>query len=206
LPLPRLESILANLRKIPHVEVIRIGTRVPCTLPGKITADLPPMLVRHHPVFVNVHFNHPWEITPESARACTALADAGIPLGSQTVLLRGINDRAEVLAALFHKLLTLRVRPYYLMQMDLALGAAHFRTPLSTGLSILNSLRNRISGLAMPHFVIDLPGGRGKVPLVPDCVEAIHEGHLILKDYLGNTCDYPLLPGEEADLSRWLKR
>jgi len=206
LPLPRLESMLANLRKIPHVEVIRIGTRVPCTLPGKITADLPHMLVRHHPVFINVHFNHPWEITRESRRACTTLADAGIPLGSQTVLLRGINDRAEVLAALFQKLLTLRVRPYYLMQMDLTMGAAHFRTPLSTGLSILKSLRNRISGLAMPHFVIDLPGGCGKVPLVPDCVEAIDEGSLILKDYLGNICTYPLLQGEEADLSRWLKK
>jgi lysine 2,3-aminomutase len=205
LPLPRLESILANLRKIPHVDVIRIGTRVPCTLPGRITANLPRMLARHHPVFINVHFNHPWEITPESSRACTAMADEGIPLGSQTVLLRGINDRAEVLAALFQKLLTIRVRPYYLMQMDLARGTAHFRTPLSTGLSILSSLRNRISGLAMPHFVIDLPGGRGKVPLVPDCVEAIDEGRLLLKDYLGKSCAYPLLSGEEVDLARWLK-
>jgi lysine 2,3-aminomutase len=206
LSLPRLESILTNLRKIHHVRVIRIGTRVPCTLPERITEDLPRMLVRHHPLFMNVHFNHPWEITPESSRACTALADAGIPLGSQTVLLRGINDRAEVLAELFHELLALRVRPYYLMQMDLTLGAAHFRTPLSTGLSIIDSLRNRISGLAMPHFVIDLPGGRGKVQMVPDCVEAIDEGRLILKDYLGKPCVYPLLSGEEADLSRWLKK
>jgi lysine 2,3-aminomutase len=206
LPLPKLESILANLKKIPHVEVIRIGTRVPCTLPGKITVDLTCMLGRYHPVFINVHFNHPWEITNESSRACTALADAGIPLGSQTVLLRGVNDRAEVLAALFQKLLTLRVRPYYLMQMDLTLGAAHFRTPLSTGLSILDSLRNRISGLAMPHFVVDLPGGRGKVPLVGNSVLAIDEGRVILRDYLGKPCDYPLLPGEDAELFRWLKK
>ena len=134
------------------------------------------------------------------------LADAGIPLGSQTVLLRGINDQAEVLAALFQKLLALRVRPYYLMQMDLTRGAAHFRTPLSSGLSILKSLRNRISGLAMPHFVIDLPGGRGKVPLIPDSVEGLEDGKLLLKDYLGKDCVYPLLPGESEDLARWLKK
>jgi lysine 2,3-aminomutase len=206
LPLPRLEAILMNLRKIPHVEIIRIGTRVPCALPEQITPELVDLLARHHPVFMNVHFNHPLEITRESSRACTMLADAGIPLGSQTVLLRGINDRADVLAPLFQKLLTLRVRPYYLMQMDLIQGAAHFRTPLSAGLSILKSLRNRISGLAMPHFVIDLPGGRGKVPLLPDSVEGLEDGRLLLKDYLGNDCAYPLLPGESEELARWLKK
>ncbi len=206
LPLPRLESILTNLRKMPHVEIIRIGARVPCALPEKITPELVSILARNHPVYMNIHFNHPLEITRESSRACTMLADAGIPLGSQTVLLRGINDQAEVLAALFQKLLALRVRPYYLMQMDLTRGAAHFRTPLSSGLSILKSLRNRISGLAMPHFVIDLPGGRGKVPLVPDSVEGLEDGKLLLKDYLGKDCVYPLLPGEREDLARWLKK
>jgi lysine 2,3-aminomutase len=206
LPLPRLESILMNLRKIPHVEIIRIGARVPCALPERVTPELISILARYHPVYMNIHFNHPWEITRESSQACTMLADAGIPLGSQTVLLRGINDRADVLAALFQKLLALRVRPYYLMQMDLTQGAAHFRTPLSTGLSILKLLRNRISGLAMPHFVIDLPGGRGKVPLVPDSLQGIMDGKLMLKDYLGNECAYPLLPGEEEELVRWLMR
>jgi lysine 2,3-aminomutase len=206
LPLPRLESILMSLRKIPHVTVIRIGTRVPCALPEKITRELVGVLARYHPVFINLHFNHPLEITPESSQACSLLADAGLPLGSQTVLLRGINDRADVLAVLFQGLLALRVRPYYLMQMDLTEGTAHFRTPVSSGLNILKILRNRISGLAMPHFVIDLPGGRGKVPLVPGSVVAIEEGTLMLKDYLGDECTYPLLPGEEKDLARLLKR
>jgi lysine 2,3-aminomutase len=206
LSLPRLESILMNLRKIPHVEIIRIGARVPFALPEKVTPELVSTLARYHPIFMNLHVNHPWEITRESSRACTMLADAGIPLGSQTVLLRGINDRAEVLAELFQKLLTLRVRPYYLMQMDLTQGAAHFGTPLSSGLSILKLLRNRISGLAMPHFVIDLPGGRGKVPLIPDSVAGIEDGMLMVKDYLGNDCAYPLLQGEDEELARWLKK
>jgi lysine 2,3-aminomutase len=206
LPTPKLESILTSLRKIPHVAVIRIGTRAPCALPQKITPELVAVLARHHPLFINIHFNHPLEITLESSRACTMLADAGIPLGSQTVLLRGVNDRAEVLAGLFQGLLALRVRPYYLMQMDLTRGAAHFRTPVSSGLNILKNLRNRISGLAMPHFVIDLPRGRGKVPLVPGSVRAIANGELVLQDYLGSDCSYPLLPGEEEELAQLLKR
>jgi lysine 2,3-aminomutase len=201
-----LESLLMNLRKIPHVEIIRIGTRVPCVLPEEVTAQMVGLLARYHPVFMNIHFNHPREITSESRRACTMLADAGIPLGSQTVLLRGINDQTKILASLFQALLTIRVRPYYLMQMDLTQGTAHFRTPLSTGLRILDSLRNRISGLAMPHFVVDLPGGRGKVPLAPNSVERIDDGKLLLKDYLGNVCAYPLLPREEEELARWLKK
>lgn len=206
LSLPRLESILMSLRKIPHVTVIRIGTRVPCALPDTITPELVGMLARYHPLFINLHFNHPLEITPESSRACALLADAGLPLGSQTVLLRGINDRPDVLAELFQGLLALRVRPYYLMQMDLTEGTAHFRTPVSSGLNILKNIRNRISGLAMPHFVIDLPGGRGKVPLLPGSVRAIENGMLVLQDYLGNDCPYPLLPGEEEELDQLLKR
>lgn len=206
LPFHRLESLLMNLRKIKHVAVIRIGTRVPCALPENVTEALATMLARYHPLYVNIHFNHPWEITQDSSRACSHLANAGIPLGSQTVLLRGINDRVEVLGELFQKLLALRVRPYYLMQMDLIRGAAHFRTPLSTGFKILSSLRNHISGLAMPHFVIDLPGGRGKVPLVPNWVEGIGDRELTLRDYRGELCSYPLLQGEAAELVQWLKK
>ena len=206
LPAERLDALLRNLRQIKHLEVIRIGTRVPCAAPERITAALAGMLARYHPLYVNIHFNHPREITPDSSRACACLANAGIPLGSQTVLLRGINDRAEVLGELFQKLLALRVRPYYLMQMDLIQGAGHFRTPLSTGFEILSSLRNRLSGLAIPHFVIDLPGGHGKVPLVPDWVAGIGEGELMLKDYQGELCRYPLLPGEAAALAQWLKK
>jgi lysine 2,3-aminomutase len=206
LPLPKLESLLLNLRKIRHVQIIRIGTRLPCASPEKVTPELVSLLARYHPVFMNIHFNHPREITDASRRACTMLADAGIPLGSQTVLLRGINDQAGILADLFQGLLTIRVRPYYLMQMDLTRGTAHFRTPLGTGLSILDALRNRISGLAMPHFVVDLPGGRGKVPLVPNGVERIDDGKLLLRDCLGNVCTYPLLPGEGEELARWLKK
>jgi lysine 2,3-aminomutase len=204
LPPRRLESILAALRRIPHVEIIRIGTRVPGVLPRRITPKLIRMLSQYHPMYMNIHFNHPWEITPECRLACTLLANAGIPLGSQTVLLKGVNDNAEVLGELFQKLLSLRVRPYYLMQMDLTRGTEHFRTPIRTGLEILRALRNHVSGLALPHFVVDLPGGQGKVPLIPNSVENITEDHLTLKDYRGGLCRYPLLPGEEKDLAEWL--
>ena len=203
LPRDRLEFILQGLRKAKNVEVVRIGTRLPGAFPRKITRGLASMLSRYHPVYINLHFNHPSEITPEAARACGLLADAGIPLGSQTVLLKGINDSARVLGELFQGLLRLRVRPYYLMQMDLASGPAHFRTPVAAGLEILDSLRNRISGLAIPHFVIDLPGGQGKVPLVPKAIAEIGQGRMILKNYLGKSCEYPLLEGEEEGLKRW---
>lgn len=204
LPLPKLERILKSLRRIKHVQVIRIGTRVPCALPARVTEELAAVLAGYHPIYANIHFNHPWEITPESKRACTLLANAGIPLGSQTVLLRGVNDQVEVLGELFQKLLELRVRPYYLMQLDLTRSAAHFRTPLARGLEIVGSLRSRVSGMAIPHFVIDLPGGRGKVSLVPDRVEEIAENELTLRDYRGNLCSYPLLPGEGEEVARWL--
>lgn len=197
---PRLESILRALRKIPHVEIVRIGTRVPSTLPERILPELTTMLSHYHPIYMNIHFNHPREITPESRAACALLSNAGIPLGSQTVLLRGINDRAEVLGELFQTLLTMRVRPYYLLQMDLTQGTGHFRTPISTGVQIMHALRNRISGLAVPHFVVDLPGGQGKIPLVPDYVHDITGQNLILKDYRGRICHYPLLPGEAEEL------
>ncbi len=200
LPLGRLERILSSLRAIEHVEVVRIGSRVPGILPQAVTAELAAMVKRYHPVFMNLHFNHPREVTPASRRACGLLADAGIPLGSQTVLLRGINDDASVLGRLFHLLLSMRVRPYYLMQMDLTSGTGHFRTPISTGLKILRELRNRISGLAMPQFVIDLPGGEGKVPLLPNAIQAIHEDRIVFTSYTGKRCEYPLLNGEHEDL------
>ncbi|MGA3115719.1 MAG: KamA family radical SAM protein [Syntrophobacteraceae bacterium] len=196
----RLREILSRLRELRHVQIIRIGSRVPCALPHRITPTLAAMLSEFHPLFVNIHFNHPAELTADSKRACTILADAGIPLGSQTVLLRGVNDDEEVLAELFHGLLSFRVRPYYLMQMDLARSTAHFRTPINTGLRILRKLRNRISGPAMPHFVVDLPGGRGKMPLLPNMIREIGGGSMIVQNYLGELCRYPLLDGEEQGL------
>lgn len=196
LPIERLETILASLRAINHIEVIRIGSRIPGVMPAAVTPELAGMLKKYHPLFMNLHFNHPGEITPAARHACALLADAGIPLGSQTVLLRGINDAASILGSLFHKLLSMRVRPYYLMQMDLTAGTAHFRTPISVGLKILLELRNRISGLAMPQFVIDLPGGLGKVPLLPNTIESIHEDRVIFITYTGERCTYPLLDGE----------
>ncbi|MCU0586919.1 MAG: KamA family radical SAM protein [Syntrophobacteraceae bacterium] len=202
LPLDRLERIISSLRAIPHLEVIRIGSRAPGVLPGAVTPELASMLKKYHPIFMNLHFNHPREITTASRQACALLADAGIPLGSQTVLLRGVNDDAAILGALFHGLLTMRVRPYYLMQMDLTAGTAHFRTPISAGLRILQSLRNHISGIAMPQFVIDLPGGHGKVPLVPNSIRAIHEDRAEIVSYTGVQCDYPLLEGEHEELRR----
>jgi len=200
----RLESILRTLRKISHLEIIRIGTRIPGVFPQRVTHGLARMLARYHPLYVNIHFNHPREITPECRHACRLLADAGIPLASQTVLLKGVNDDAEVLADLFRKLLAMRVRPYYLLQMDLTRSTAHFRTPISTGLRIIAALKNRLSGLGIPQFVVDLPGGRGKVPLLPSHVEEIQAGQLIFKGYAGRRSVYPLLPGEEQELTGWL--
>ena len=184
-----LEKVLAGLRRIPHVEIIRIGTRTPVTLPERITAKLCRLLKRYHPVFVNTHFNHPREITAASARACARLADAGIPLGNQTVLLKGVNDSVETMRSLMTGLLALRVRPYYLHQMDLVRGTAHFRTPVRTGLEIVRGLRGHISGLAVPHYVIDLPGGKGKVAVLPDDVE-IRGTTLHLRTYTGERVTY----------------
>jgi lysine 2,3-aminomutase len=205
LPPERIREILSRLREIKHVQIIRIGTRLPSALPSLITPELAGMLSQFHPLFVNIHFNHPAEITAESERACTILAGAGIPLGSQTVLLHGVNDAEAVLADLFQRLLTIRVRPYYLIQMDLTTGTAHFRTPIGTGLRILRKLRNRISGPAMPHFVVDLPGGRGKMPLLPNMIREIGGGRMIVQNYLGELCQYPLLDGEEEGLREELR-
>lgn len=181
--------ILGRLRAIKHVSIIRIGTRIPVTLPERITPELCRILKLHHPLYINTHFNHPLEITSKSANACDLLADAGIVLGNQTVLLRGVNDSTETMIGLMTGLLSLRVRPYYIHQMDLVRGTAHFRTPISTGLEIMRALRGHCSGLAVPHYVIDLPGGKGKVPILPDAME--REGDmLILTNYKGERIAY----------------
>ena len=163
-----LYQILSALRRIPHLEIIRIGSRIPVTDPSRITPALCRMLAEHHPLYLNTHFNHPMELTAEAAHACSLLADAGVQLGNQTVLLKGVNDDSLTLQKLFTGLLRLRVRPYYLHQMDLVRGTAHFRTTLEQGRQLVRELRGKVSGLAIPHFVIDLPGGKGKVPVLPD--------------------------------------
>jgi len=181
--------ILRSLRAISHVSIIRIGTRMPVTLPERITPELCALLKQFHPLYINTHFNHPDEITSASTRACNLLADAGIPLGNQTVLLRDVNDSVETMRELMRSLLALRVRPYYIHQMDLVKGTVHFRTPVSAGLEIIRALRGHVSGLAVPHYVIDLPNGRGKVPVLPDGFE--RDGDmLILKTYQGDLVRY----------------
>lgn len=162
-----LDSLLEKIRRIPHVAIIRIGTRVPATLPERVTPRLARMLKKHPPLYVNTHFNHPREIGEPSSRACARLADAGIPLGNQTVLLRDVNDTPEVMAELVRRLLSIRVRPYYLHQMDLVRGTGHFRTTVEQGLAVMAGLRGHVSGMAIPHYVIDAAGGKGKIPLVP---------------------------------------
>jgi lysine 2,3-aminomutase len=191
LPDDQLHQLLAAVRSIPHVALVRIHSRIPVTLPQRITSSLCRLLKRYHPLYLTTHFNHPREITPVSAKACRRLADAGIPLGNQTVLLQGINDDLSVMTDLLQRLLTIRVKPYYLHQLDLVRGTGHFRTPLNKGLAIMRGLRSHISGLATPYFVIDLPGGKGKVPLLPEQVHWHHD-HLEIKTYQGETVSYPL--------------
>jgi lysine 2,3-aminomutase len=186
----RLESILKQLRAIRHIEVLRIGTRVPVTLPMRVTRSLVTMLRRYHPLFVNIHFTHPGEIAPEVQQACNLLADAGIPLGSQTVLLRGINDHPSVMKKLVHELLKIRVRPYYLYQCDPAIGIGHFKTPISRGIEIMQSLRGFTTGLAVPTYVIDAPGGGGKIPVAGNSVLSYQDGVMTLKNYAGGTYQY----------------
>lgn len=184
-----LHMILSRLRAIAHVKIIRIGTRIPVTFPERITTDLCVILRQFHPLYINTHFNHPAEITAASSHACGMLADAGIPLGNQTVLLRGINDDVTVMRDLMVGLLGIRVRPYYIHQMDLIKGTAHFRTPVSQGLEIIRALRGHVSGMAVPHYVIDLPNGKGKVALIPDDVE--REGDMLfLRTYQGERVAY----------------
>jgi lysine 2,3-aminomutase len=187
-----LEWVLKSLRAIPHLELIRIGSRVPGSLPQRITKKLCRMLKRYHPLYMNLHFNHPDEITPESKKACERLADAGIPLGSQTVLLKGVNDDPETMKKLMQKLLAIRVKPYYLYQADITKATDHFRTSVETGLDIMRHLRGFTSGMAVPHYVIDAPGGGGKIAVLPpDYVLAFNEKEVILKNYEGQVYRYP---------------
>ena len=184
-------SLLAAVRAIPHVETIRIHSRIPCTLPQRITPALVGILRRFHPLFLNTHFNHPAELTPEAARACAALADGGIPLGCQTVLLKGVNDHPAVMQALLRGLLKMRVRPYYLHHPDPIRGTAHFRLPVRRGLELMKGLRGAVSGMAVPQYMIDLPGGGGKVPLLPDYVQAVGPNTLRVSNYRGDVYEYP---------------
>jgi len=186
-----LEHLLSNLRRIPHLEVIRIGTRVPVYLPQRITPQLVEMLRRYHPLWINIHVNHPKEITPEMAKACAMLADAGIPLGSQTVLLAGINDCPNIIKRLVQELVKIRVRPYYLYQCDLSEGIGHFRTPVSKGIEIIEHLRGHTSGFAVPTFVIDAPGGGGKVPIAPQYLLSQSDSRVVLRNYEGRFFSYP---------------
>jgi lysine 2,3-aminomutase len=187
----KLEWLLSRLRKIPHVEMLRIGTKVPAVLPQRITPNLVRVLKRYHPLWMSIHLTHPEELTPETSTACARLADAGIPLGSQTVLLAGINDSVETMKALVHGLLRLRVKPYYLYQCDPILGSAHFRTPVEKGLEIIAGLRGHTSGYAVPTYVIDAPGGGGKIPLLPEYVVGREGDELLLRNYEGKIFRYP---------------
>ncbi len=178
----KLEHIIAGLRAIPHVDIIRIGTRVPVVLPMRITEELLSMLKKYQPIWINTHFNHPKEITPESERACTAIVDTGIPLGCQTVLLRGINDRVDIMKELMTKLVHMRVRPYYLYQCDLSRGISHFRTDVDTGIDIIHKLTGNISGFAIPKFVIDAPGGGGKIPVDYNYVISKNDKEVVMEN------------------------
>ena len=206
-----LEYIISSLRAIEHVEVIRLGTRMPVVMPQRITSELCDMLKKYHPIWVNVHFNHPNEITPESAAACARLADAGIPLGNQSVLLAGVNDCVHVMRKLVNDLVKIRVRPYYIYVCDLSLGLSHFRTPVSKGIEIIEGLRGHTSGYCVPTFVVDAPGGGGKVPVMPNYVLSQTPNKVILRNFEGvittytepknyvSKCNCPVCRGEKEN-------
>ncbi len=185
-----LEDILSKLRRVPHLEIIRIGSRAPVTLPDRITLKLCRMLRRFHPLYLITHFNHPLEVTSQSSKACVRLVDAGIPVGNQTVLLKGVNDDPPVMKKLMQRLLTIRVKPYYIHHMDLVPGTSYFRTSVERGKEIMASLRGHTSGMAIPYYVIDLPKGKGKVPILPDDVKRSGKV-LYLRNYRGEIIEYP---------------
>jgi len=187
----RLDQILSRLRKISHLQIIRIGSRVPCHLPERITPELCAVLKKHHPLYINTHFNHPVELTPAAVKGLGMLADAGVPLGCQTVLLKGVNDDVGIMRDLMQKLLAARVRPYYIYMCDNVAGVEHFKTTVTKGLEIVRGLRGWTSGLAVPHFVIDAPGGGGKIPLLPEYLERITEDEVVLRNYQGDRYIYP---------------
>ena len=186
----RLEYIISRLRAIEHVEIVRIGSRTPVVMPQRITPELCAMLKKYHPIWLNTHFNHPKEVTPESAAACARLADAGIPLGNQSVLLHGVNDCVYTMKKLMHELVKMRVRPYYIYQCDLSMGLEHFRTPVSKGIEIIEALRGHTSGFCVPTFVVDAPGGGGKTPVMPNYVISQTPHKVVLRNFEGVITTY----------------
>lgn len=186
----KLEYIIKRLREIPHVEIVRIGSRVPVVMPQRITEDLVNMFKKYHPIWINTHFNHPNEITEESKKACEMLANAGIPLGNQSVLLRGVNDCVHVMKKLVNELVRIRVRPYYIYQCDLSMGLEHFRTPVAKGIEIIEGLRGHTSGYCVPTFVVDAPGGGGKTPVMPNYVISQSHNKVILRNFEGVITTY----------------
>ncbi|MBQ6075070.1 MAG: lysine 2,3-aminomutase [Lachnospiraceae bacterium] len=186
----RLEYIIAKVREIPHVEIVRIGSRTPVVMPQRVTPELCAMLKKYHPVWLNTHFNHPKEVTEESKRACAMLADAGVPLGNQSVLLAGVNDCVFTMKKLVHELVRMRVRPYYIYQCDLSMGLEHFRTPVGKGIEIIEGLRGHTSGFCVPTFVVDAPGGGGKIPVMPDYVISQTPRKVILRNFEGVITTY----------------
>ncbi|NLA15410.1 MAG: lysine 2,3-aminomutase [Bacteroidales bacterium] len=186
----KLESIIKRLRDIPHVEIIRIGSRIPVVCPQRITPELMQMLKKYQPLWINTHFNHPNEITETSKTACEMMADAGFPLGNQSVLLRGVNDCVHIMRDLVRKLVMIRVRPYYIYQCDLSMGLEHFRTPVSKGIEIIEGLRGHTSGYSVPTFVVDAPGGGGKIPVMPTYVISQAPGRMVLRNYEGVITTY----------------
>jgi len=186
----RIDYILGELRKIDHVEIIRIGSRMPVVLPQRITDNLCEIIKKHHPVYVNTHFNHPKEITAEAQVACEKLANSGVQMGNQAVLLKGINDCSNTMKSLMHNLLKIRVKPYYIYQCDLSEGISHFRTTISKGIEIIENLRGHTSGLAVPTFVVDAPGGGGKIPVMPDYLISQTEKRVVLRNYEGMITSY----------------
>lgn len=195
-----LDAVLGALRSVPTVQVIRIGTRVPVVLPMRITDELVNILKKYHPLWINTHFNHPNELSDQARAACAKLADAGIPLGNQTVLLRGVNDSPQTIEQLCRELIRMRVRPYYLYQCDLVRGVEHFRTSVRKGIEIMEYLRGRVSGIAIPLFVVDAPHGGGKIPVLPNYVISMSPTHTVLRNYEGMLVNYPE-PGTEAELA-----
>lgn len=186
----RLEYIIKSVREIPHVEIIRIGTRVPVVLPQRVTPELTGMLRKYHPLWINTHFNHPDEVTDRAKKACAMIVDAGIPLGNQTVLLRGVNDCVNIQRELLHRLVMARVRPYYIYQCDLSQGIEHFRTKVSKGIEIIEGLRGHTSGICIPTFVIDAPGGAGKIPVMPQYLISQSPYRVVLRNYEGVITTY----------------
>ena len=185
-----LESLISKIRAISHVELLRIGTRIPVSLPQRITENLVQMFKKYSPIWMSIHFNHPKEITKRCKNACDMLSESGIPLGSQSVLLKGINDRPFIMKRLVHDLLQIRVRPYYIYQCDPVRGTQHFRTPVATGINIIEKLRGHTSGYAVPTYVIDGPGGGGKIPVGPNYILSQAKGKYVLRNYKGKIYTY----------------